>query len=545
MKRIVLLLVCHLLVSCESRTDALRTLSDSQYDDIIEISQMVDRNRRLPGEIYLDIKSLIDEVRGMSHQEIDALDDDRLFYLTTPLNELREGSINLPDHVTTRLRGPKKHYLDFVKSDSSDGSKHKEFRQEISEILQNYRSEFELREKLSSEEILDLFREWKSGTGFELTCSTLFNRNNVGVILVPGDNLKAAHTFCEDVDLFLLSEGSYFRQMVEDVRKGTVWVGLGHVRLDGLNVVETAFISGMSQSYFGWLEIANYTSYGIKSIDKEGVFDVTIEKVWFNQIGREADGQKHGAVEFEWGTHIRVISSRFTNVTSSIRFLNSKGPLLVAENEAVNTGRNFFQCDKCSGEGILVEKNSMEQYGQSGTNKLEDFINIFNSVGTPDHFIRIRGNRARTDGSGNGVSKTGSFIILGDHGGGYQVAEDNIGVSPGNVGIGAAGGHNIHIMNNVMYSEPIKGISNVAYYSYMEPPDQNISCNNHVSEGNRAYWFCFSAACGSENTALLNKAYSPTFKSFADYCGLVNEEINADESVLEDPTLTEDIWHNF
>lgn len=533
------------MISCETRTGALEVDQNLQFNNIVEKSEVADRNRRLPSDIYSDIMSLIKDIRFMSDAEFGSLQENRIYHLANPLTELRRGSIKLPDEATERIEDPMEQLYGLLNSKSLSSEKRNEFQSEINDILYNYVSLIEFRGEFTSDELLDLFNEWRAESGFEHTCSTFFNGNKAGLILLPGDNLQAALTFCEKAELFLLKEGSYFRQAVEDIRSGTYWLGLGNTRLDGLNSVEAAFSSGMNQSYFGWLEIVNYTGYGIESTEDRGVSDVTIHRVWFNQIGRDADGQTYGAVKFEWASNVRITSSKFKNVTSSIRFMNSQGPLLVAENYAENTGRNFFQCDKCMGRNILIEKNSMEQYGQSGTKKLEDFINIYNSYGHPDDYIRVRGNRARTDGTGNGISSTGSFIILGDHGGAYQIAEDNIGVNPGNVGIGSAGGHDIYKVNNIMYSEPIDGISNVAYYSYLEPPTLSISCQNHVSVGNRAYWYCMSDACGAEDVAVLNKAYAPLTETEIDYCGLTNLEINADESVLKDSTLTPDIWNQF
>ena len=545
MKKFILLILIPLLVSCEEKTNILDGSDGLQFSDIVARDQDSDKNRRLPGDIYSDVMSLIDEVRSMSAVEFDALEEERIFYLAKPLTELRFGSIKLPERVVGLLKKPMQEYLILAENESLDTVKKNSLDSDINELLQNHLLEIESRGQFTSKEIIDLFKEWRSDTGLELTCKALFNSNNTGVFIIPGDNLQAAHTLCEESKLILLSEGSYYRQSVEMAREGTFWIGMGNTRLDGLNAVEAAFTSNMTQSYFGWLEIANYTGYGIKSTNDKGVSDVIIHRVWFNQIGREASGQKYGAVKFEWASNIRITSSKFKNVTSSIRFVNSKGPLLVANNKAINTGRNFFQCDKCNGEKILIEKNSIEHYGQSGTEELEDFINIFNSNGTADSYIRIRGNRARTNGSGEGVSSSGSFIILGDHGGSYQIAEENIGVNPGNVGIGAAGGHHIHIVGNKMYSDPVKGISNVAFYSFLTTSEAEFSCGDHISYGNRAYWFCFSEACEAKETAKLNKAYSPDLKSMIAYCGLTNLKINADKSVLEDPSLNTDIWDDF
>lgn len=546
MKKIISLVLIPLLgsilLSCGSEISTINNLDGLKLADIAARGQIPDKTGKMPGLVYSDVKSLISEVRSMSAGEIDALEEDRLFYMAAPLIELRYGTVKLPERAVKLLADPMQRLSDHTESGSVNGAEIRDLKSEMNKLLQNYLSDIELRRSLTTEEIKAIFGEWNRGEGYELTCSSFYNNNEAGIFLIPGDNLRAAHTFCEEMSLFLLSEGSYYRQSVEQVRSETAWIGIGHVRLDGLNAVEAAFNAGMAQSYFGWFEIANYTGYGIKSTADEGVSDISIQRLWFNQIGRDADGQKYGAVKFEWASNISITESKFENVTSSIRFLNSKGPLIVADNEALNTGRNFFQCDKCRGKEIRIENNKMEQYGQSGTKKLEDFINIYKSYGTAENYIQIRGNRARTDGTGNGVSSTGSFIILGDHGGEYQIAEGNIGVNPGNVGVGMAGGSHILMIDNVMYSDPIEGISNVAFYSYAEPASPEIPCFNHASVGNRAYWYCFSKSCTKEQGYFLNNAYSPNFESLPEYCGLTNFEINQDMSVFEDSTLTPAIW---
>lgn len=545
MRKSIFFILLPLLVSCDVKNDALDVRDSLNFSDFVERGQLADKSKRLPSDVYSDLISLIRDIRFMTDVEFESLGENRIYHLAKPLFELSEGSVELPDEAIGRIEKSMHRFLNLLKSESLNSDKRNEIKSQIDEILHTYLQDIKLRGQFTPEALTDIFKEWRSESGYELTCSTFFNSNEAGLFLVPGDNLQAAHTLCENTELFLLTEGSYYRQSVESLRNGTHWVGLGHARLDGLNAVNAAFSSEMNQSYFGWLEIANYKGYGIVSTEDEGVSDVTIHRVWFNQIGREADGQKYGAVKFEWATNIRVTSSKFKNVTSSIRFLNSTGPLLVTENEAINTGRNFFQCDKCVGAGIRIEKNSMEHYGQSGTKKLEDFINIYQSSGEPDNYIQVRDNRARTDGTGKGVSKTGSFIILGDHGGSYQIAEGNIGVNPGNVGIGAAGGHHIYKVNNIMYSDPVEGISNVAFYSYLEPLNSGATCQNHISEGNKAFWYCMSEACGVDDSAVLNKAYAPQAESLVDYCGLTNNEINAQKSVMLDSTLTRDIWENF
>ncbi|MDX1640463.1 MAG: hypothetical protein R3220_02110, partial [Balneolaceae bacterium] len=161
------------------------------------------------------------------------------------------------------------------------------------------------------------------------------------------------------------------------------------------------------------------------------------------------------------------------------------GPGLIEWNSGINIGRNLIQLDKCEGNGIRVQYNTMERIGehlQPGANDVIDWISIFRSSGTENDPIRVSHNRAR----GHGYSDTGSFIMLGDEGGSYQIAEGNVGVTPGQVGIGIAGGHHITVNNNILYSEEWED-SNVALYSANFSSLQ--TCSNHTISNNRSYWY--------------------------------------------------------
>ena len=76
--------------------------------------------------------------------------------------------------------------------------------------------------------------------------------------------------------------------------------------------------------------------------------------------------------------------------------------------------------------------------------------------------------------------------MLGDGGGKHQVAEGNVGVTPGQVGIGIAGGEDITVNGNILYSDEWRD-SNIALYSadYSEPEP----CDDHVITNNRSLWY--------------------------------------------------------
>lgn len=533
------------MISCNSgSTISADENSFSDKEPLIDYSNP-DRTGLAPVVIFDQVVALVKTIEKMSESELDSLSEDSVLELSAPLLNLRLETVQFPDDALTALATPMLQAGELISNGSIDEDSHEEISTEIRQISAEYFSEAEFRSELSADQIKVLFTEWNRREGTPETCKTLFNVNLGGVFLVPGDNLGAAHKFCENSRLFYLSDGIYYRQFVENVRNNVSWIGSGNARLDGMESPKEAFLNGMRGTHFGWFQIENYTHFGIRAIHRTGTADIIVSNMVFRNIGKEVNGQKHGAVKFEWARNIEVTDSHFESVTSGIRFLNSQGPLSVKANEAMNSGRNFFQCDKCQGSGIRIERNTIEHTQQFGTDKLEDFISLFESSGTENDYIRVSQNRARTDGTGEGVSPSGSFIVLGDHGGSYQIAEENIGVNPGNVGVGAAGGHHIRIIENRMYSDPIRDISNVAFYSFLALTDSEFSCSNHISIGNRAYWFCLSDACEAKETAVLNKAFSPGVETMIEYCGLVNNEINADESVLEDSSLSAEVWDDF
>jgi hypothetical protein len=111
--------------------------------------------------------------------------------------------------------------------------------------------------------------------------------------------------------------------------------------------------------------------------------------------------------------------------------------------------------------------------------------------------------------------------MLGDGGGEYLEAVGNVGVTPGQVGIGLCGGEHIEVRNNLMYSKAWPQ-SNIAYYScnYSAP----APCGNHIVTGNRANWLNRD---GKQNTFWTNASTDP-----------LTQKANQ----FPDNTLTEAIW---
>jgi len=87
-----------------------------------------------------------------------------------------------------------------------------------------------------------------------------------------------------------------------------------------------------------------------------------------------------------------------------------------------------------------------------GQSQPEDMISMFQSRGTAAAPILIEGNYLTgdpVDGSED-KSESGSGIMLGDYGGKYLLCRNNVLLSPGQCGIGVAGGSNITVAGNMI-----------------------------------------------------------------------------------------------
>lgn len=153
---------------------------------------------------------------------------------------------------------------------------------------------------------------------------------------------------------------------------------------------------------------------------------------------------------------------------------------------------NMVQFDKVSGAGNSISYNVCENL--PGKSAPEDIINVYHSHGTPGSPITVKGNWIR----GGGPSLSGGGIILGDLGGSYQVAEDNIVVDGGQYGVSIAGGDNMILRNNKIFGRQ-KEHANIGLYvaNWYEEQGKSHSIrveNNVVNFTNREgkinnWWF--------------------------------------------------------
>jgi hypothetical protein len=301
------------------------------------------------------------------------------------------------------------------------------------------------------------------------------------IILEAGDSFQVANDMYPEGTVFLVRSGVHEKQTVRNPKPGNTWIGETGAIMDGKNEVTEAFLGAANDITIQGITIRNYSKNGIHFNSGS---NLKLRRVTFEDTGG-GTGEVKGAVRLNYVQNITISHSTFKRVTAGILSTDCKGPVTIEWNTAINIGRNFVQLDKCTGNDIKIRYNSMEREGdylRGSAHDVVDWISIFKSEGTPDNPIMVKYNRAR----GHGHDDTGSFIMLGDGGGKHQLATGNIGVNPGQVGIGIAGGENIVVRENMMYSNEGWEDSNVAFYSanYSEPHP----CANHEISENRSFW---------------------------------------------------------
>jgi parallel beta-helix repeat protein len=161
--------------------------------------------------------------------------------------------------------------------------------------------------------------------------------------------------------------------------------------------------------------------------------NITIERNIFKGVstGVYADHDKAGGIMVEHNL-----------------FLNMQGPYPRGQ---------FVQFNNVYGDHNSISYNKGEN--RPGESHPEDAISLYQSAGTPSHPIYITGNWIR----GGGPSASGGGIMLGDNGGAYLVASENILVNPGEYGMAIAGGDHNAMINNIIYGRQ-QDFTNVGIY---------------------------------------------------------------------------------
>ncbi|MCI0426297.1 MAG: right-handed parallel beta-helix repeat-containing protein [Actinobacteria bacterium] len=216
------------------------------------------------------------------------------------------------------------------------------------------------------------------------------------------------------------------------------------------------------------------------------------------------------AIFIQDSSSVVVESSELFDSASGVYALDST-TVIVTGSLISNAGRNPVQYDKVTGVGNKVSGN--EIVNEHGAAHTEDSINIYESGGTETSPLTVEDNLV----IGGGSSGSGSGILVGDNGGSHQLVRNNTLINPGQVGIGVAGGRNIRVLDNLVFSRSHPW-SNVGIYVW----DQyETECRAVEVSGNVVQW--------QDSDGAANALYD------AGNCGLVSGwELNEVSSDLED-----------
>lgn len=167
-------------------------------------------------------------------------------------------------------------------------------------------------------------------------------------------------------------------------------------------------------------------------------------------------------------TGCSVLFNKCTNPrVQKCTFINSKGP-----------STHAVQFNACTG-GYIGYNEFREVRGASA---MSDIINIYKSNGTERAPIVIEYNYLK----GGGPHASGGGIMLGDNGGQWQIARNNVVIEPGQYGMAIAGGGKHEIRNNIVMSQSYSW-TNVGIYVW-GIPQRNSFVDGAQIVGNTVYW---------------------------------------------------------
>jgi parallel beta-helix repeat protein len=187
-------------------------------------------------------------------------------------------------------------------------------------------------------------------------------------------------------------------------------------------------------------------------------------------------------VELENCNNITIENCFFANNKSGVYATSCSG-IKVNNNQFINAQGpfprgQFVQFNTVNGAGNSVSGNRGECY--RGESYAEDLVNMYRTSGTQGSPVQVKDNYFR----GGGPSPSGGGLMSGDFDGGWVVVENNTLVFPGNYGVAMAGGNNIILRNNTVYSERAAW-TNVGMYVWAQ---QGASCSNVTVTGNKVTW---------------------------------------------------------
>ncbi|HWD87437.1 MAG TPA: right-handed parallel beta-helix repeat-containing protein [Mucilaginibacter sp.] len=214
---------------------------------------------------------------------------------------------------------------------------------------------------------------------------------------------------------------------------------------------------------------------GTSSISLFACQNITIKNC---RIAPDKNG--NGGIVVQTCTNITIDSCYISDVPTGISARQSQS-IVVTHCEAKNMkgpfpAGQFVQFVWVSGGGNRIAFNKFENI--LGESDPEDAISINNSNGLASDPIMVENNWLR----GGGPSSSGGGIMLGDEGGSYQVAKNNILVDPGQYGMAVSCGDHMAIVNNSIYAKSQYFTTEGIYYQNWYPtiPSYNITIEKNA-----------------------------------------------------------------
>jgi len=186
-----------------------------------------------------------------------------------------------------------------------------------------------------------------------------------------------------------------------------------------------------------------------------------------------------------------IMLNNCTNITVDYCYVtNAKSGVHVYQGSTIKVNNNqfynmngpfpdgcFVQFAGVTGGGNQINNNKCQDDAYHG--HPQDGINLYQSSGKLGDSIQVIGNWIR-GGQVQMDSGGAAGVVLGDVGGSYQVARNNIVVNSGYVGMQVVGGNNIKMDHNTIYSSstPVSNTGiNCGNYSGKSSGNINISYN--------------------------------------------------------------------
>ncbi|MFM9882897.1 MAG: hypothetical protein ACKVQT_07715 [Burkholderiales bacterium] len=218
-------------------------------------------------------------------------------------------------------------------------------------------------------------------------------------------------------------------------------------------------------------------------INGSGVTNVRITN---NKIGPCGSTDTGVGVNLYQAGGIRVDHNSFDDIASALYVIQGGNDIVFEQNHATRIRGplprgQMVQFNNVRGTGHKVMCNVSDQTTPGYLAGPEDHVSMYASSGTAASPIDIAFNKIR----GGGPSQTGGGMLAGDTGSDNVTIRDNILIHPGQYGIAIAGGSNIRLLRNRVYSRTVFPWSNIGAYVWSQ---YGASCSGNEVRGNQAFY---------------------------------------------------------